>query len=54
MNDGFSVAVGVKLVSQFFESLAEFEVVVDLAVEDNPGGAILIVNWLLAAFQIDD
>src|SRR5215813_5492430 len=54
VNDGFGVAVGVEGVAQFFELLAEFEIVVDLAVEDDPRAAVLIVNGLLAALQIDD
>jgi hypothetical protein len=41
-------------VSEFLEFLAEFPVVVDLAIENDPGSAILIVNRLLSALQIDD
>ena len=37
-----------------FESLANFEVVIDFAVEDDDGVAILGVDWLIAAGQIDD
>ncbi len=54
VDDRFRVAVGVERVAEFFEFLAEFEIVVDLAVEDDPRAAILIVDGLLAALQIDD
>src|SRR6185437_3250774 len=54
MNDGFGVAVGIERVAQLFEFLAQFEIVVDLAVEDDPRAAICVVNWLLAAFEVDD
>ena len=33
---------------------AQLEVVVDLTVEHDPDGAILVVNGLMAACQIDD
>ena len=36
VNDRFGVAVGVKGVAEFFELFAEFEVVVDFAVENDP------------------
>ena len=49
MNDRFGVAVGIKGVAEFFELLAELEIVVDLAVENYPGGAVLIVDGLLSA-----
>src|SRR5215213_892323 len=54
MNDGFGVAVGVERMTQLFEFFAEFEVVVDLAIEDNPRAAIRVVNGLLAALEVDD
>ncbi len=54
VNDRFGVAVGVEGVTEFFEFLAQFEIVVDLAVENDPGGAILVVDGLLPAFQVDD
>src|ERR1700754_425033 len=54
MNDRFGVAVGVELVTELFQLLAQFEVVVDLAVEDDPRGTVLVVNRLLTAFQVDD
>ena len=54
MNDRFGVAVGIKLVAEFLEFLAQLPVVIDLAIENNPGGAILIVNRLVPALEIDD
>src|SRR5215213_1162155 len=54
VNDGFGVAVGVESVAQLFEFLAQLEVVVDLAVEDDPRATIRVVNWLLAALEVDD
>src|SRR2546423_8253807 len=54
VNDGFCVAVCVKGVAELFQLVAEFAIVIDLTIEDNPGGAVLIVDRLLAAFQIYD
>src|ERR1700720_780005 len=54
MNDRFRVAVGIKLMAELLELIAQFAVVVNLAVEDNPGSAVLIMNWLLATFQVND
>jgi hypothetical protein len=53
MNDGFRVAVCIEGVTEFFEFFAEFAVVVNLAVENYPGGAVLIVNGLLPTLQVD-
>jgi hypothetical protein len=41
-------------VAEFFEFVAQLTVVVNLAVENDPGSAILIVNRLLPALQVDD
>jgi len=54
VHDRFGVAVGVELVTELFQLRTEFEVVVDLAVEDDSRRAILVVNGLLAAFEVDD
>src|SRR5436189_4278817 len=54
VNDGFSITVGIKLVTELFELGAQLAIVVNLAVENNPRGAILIVNRLVAALEIDD
>src|SRR5687768_12029306 len=54
MNDRFGIAAGVELVTEFLQLLAQFEVVVDLAVGDDPRRTILVVNGLAAAFQVDD
>ena len=54
VNDRFGVAICIEGVAEFLELLAEFAVVVDLAVENDPGSSILIVNRLLPALQVDD
>jgi hypothetical protein len=36
------------------EHLTQLTVVVDLAVEDDPDGPILVADWLLAALEVDD
>src|SRR5205085_526446 len=54
VNDGFGVAVGVKGMAQFFQLRPQFEIVVDLAVENDPRAAVLVVNRLRSAFEIDD
>jgi len=54
VNDGFGIAVCIESVAEFFELRAEFQVVVNLAVENDPGGTVLVVNWLLAAFNVND
>src|SRR2546425_9607313 len=54
VNDSFRIAVGIELVAELFELLAQLAIVVDLAVENNPGGAVLIMNRLLSVREIDD
>ena len=54
VNDSFSVTVGIELVAELFELLAQFAIVVDLAVENNPRRAVLIMNRLLSVCEIDD
>src|ERR671913_314111 len=54
VNDRFRIAVGVKGVTKLFQLLAQLEIVVDLAVEDDPGAAIVIVDRLLPALPIDN
>ena len=54
MNDGFSVTVGIKSVTEVFQVFAQLALVIDLAVEDDPSATILIVNRLLPTFQIDN
>src|SRR5436853_1669126 len=54
VNDRFGVAVGVKSMAEFFELRSQLEVVVDLAVKNDPGGPISIVDWLLPVREIDD
>ena len=54
VNDCFGIAVCIKGVTEFLELVAKFAVVVNLAVENYPGGAVLVVNGLLPTFQVDD
>ena len=54
VNDGFSIAIGIKGVAEFLELFAQLAIVVDLAIENDPRGAILIVNRLPAAREIDN
>jgi hypothetical protein len=39
--------------TEFLELVAEFAVVIDLAIENYPGGAVLVVNGLLPTLQVD-
>src|SRR5215475_8755950 len=54
MNNSFCIAVRVERVPELFKFLAELEIVVDLAIENDPSGAVLIGNWLLPTLDIDD
>src|SRR6266478_1001133 len=54
VNDCFGVAVGIKGVAQLLKLVAELAIVVDFAVENNPGGAVLVMNWLRATGEVDD
>src|SRR5437667_8574602 len=54
VNDSFSIAVGIELVAELFELLAQLAIVVDLAVENNPCRAVLIMNRLLSVGEIDN
>src|SRR4030095_1207548 len=52
--DRFCVAVGIKSVTEFLQALTQLEVVVDLAVENDPCSPVAIVNRLLATLNIDN
>src|SRR5579864_7830595 len=54
MNDNFGVAPGRKEVSSCPQFLAQLDEVVDLAVQYNPDGTILVAHRLLARCKIDD
>src|SRR5262249_4647806 len=55
MNDDFGVAmVGGKPVSGALELLAQLDVVVDLAVEDDRNGAVFVEDRLLTGGHVDD
>ncbi len=50
----FGVAVGAEAMSALFQFAAQFQVIVDLAVEDDDGVAILGQDGLIAALHVDD
>src|SRR6266536_3487023 len=52
--DRFGIAVGIESVTELLKFFSKLAVVIDFPVEDNPGSAIPIMDWLLTAFQIDD
>jgi hypothetical protein len=54
MEHSFCIAMSVKVVAARFESFANFEVVIDFAVEDDDGVAVCGVNRLIPPGQIDD
>jgi len=55
MNDDFAVRVGAEPVALALQFPAEFRVVVDLAVEDEPHGAVLVGQGLPARLgEVDD
>src|ERR1051326_4730326 len=54
MKNGFAVAVGLKLMAELVESLAQFDEVVNLAVRDERECAVFVVKRLPTAVEIDD
>src|SRR5258708_8518674 len=54
MNNDFGVAVGAEAMATAFELGANVEEVVDLAVVNDPGAAVFIEDWLVAAGEVDD
>lgn len=54
MDEDFGIGVGAEVVAAGFEAGAEFEVVVDFAVEDDLEVAVLVGDGLPAAFEVDD
>ena len=54
MNQSFGVAVSAELMSLGDQILAQFLVVVDLAIEDHPDAAILVRDRLMTGAEIDD
>ena len=54
VHDRFRVGGGIETVPGGFELAPELTVVVDLAVEDDPDGAVFVVNRLVPSRQIDD
>jgi hypothetical protein len=54
VNDRFGVAVCIKGMAEFLELVAECAIVIDLAIENYPRSAVLVVNGLLSTFEVDD
>ena len=54
VNQGLGVTVGAKAMTSRHEILPKRLVVVDLAVENDPDGAVLIRDRLVAARKVDD
>jgi hypothetical protein len=49
MNDSLRITVSIKGVAKLFQLLAEFEVVVDLAVENDPAVTVITGHGLLTS-----
>ena len=54
MQNRLGIAVAVETVAQRFQLLAQLQMVVDFAVEDDDGVAVVGLDGLVAACQIDD
>ena len=54
MDERLRIAVRVKAMSRLFKILSQFQVVVDLPVEDNPDALVFVVDRLMAAGHIDN
>jgi hypothetical protein len=53
VNNCFGVAVCIKGVTEFLEFVAEFPVVINLAVENYPGSVVLVVDRLLSTLYVN-
>ena len=49
VNNRFRIAIGVKSMAQLLQLFAQFEIVVYLAVENNPGSPFLVVDGLFGS-----
>ena len=54
MNNRFCIAIRVKPMAQLFQFLAELQVVINLAIENDPRRPVLIGDWLLTTLDVDD
>jgi hypothetical protein len=54
MQDRFGIRTGSKTMPARFESPAKIVMVVDLPIEDDPAGAVLVRDRLIASCSIDD
>ena len=54
VQNGFRIAVGMEAMARLLQLGAQFQVVIDFAVEDDGGVAVVGVKRLVAGFQIED
>src|SRR2546426_3304532 len=54
VNDHLRVSAGVEAVATTFQCRAQLWEVVDLPIEDDPDGSVLVVDGLMSSGQIDD
>ena len=54
VNDRFGVGLGAELMAAGLELAAQFAVVIDFAVEDDPDGSVFVGHRLLASGPVDD
>src|SRR5207237_2718153 len=54
MDDHFRVRLGLEAVPASKQLLTQFDVIVDLTVEDDPDGAVLVAQRLVPTAQVDD
>src|SRR2546426_5986833 len=54
VDNNFRIGLGVEAMAALFQFRAQFRKVVDLAVVNDPGAAVLVENGLVPARQIDD
>ena len=52
--NGFGIGVRGEAVAEFFEFGADFQVIVNLAIEDDAPFAAIFENGLIAGFQVDN
>jgi hypothetical protein len=54
VNDCLRVAVCIEGMAELLELVAQLAVVVDLGDENDPGGSVMVMNWLRATREVDD
>src|ERR1041384_3810825 len=54
VNDRFAISLGIAYMPSLSQTLAQFSIVIDFAVEDKRDTSVLVVEWLVAAIHIND